>query len=204
MNINFEQNKDPYGYSYVNCFYNLKKDYVFTSQKVCCNTFRKIKDEEQKLERTYDVNDSFHINCLVRNPYTRVESLYKDKLLIAVTKGYYQNCQLELIKVFGEYSFLNKEISFERFIVEGIPTLIDKESHFFPQSKFIPKFVDNIYHLEIKEELDYVFSLFSNNHYHMHKTYDFDFVWTTNMKDTISNLYKEDFERYSYNIQYKK
>ena len=31
MNINFEQNKDPYGYSYVNCFYNLKKDYVFIS-----------------------------------------------------------------------------------------------------------------------------------------------------------------------------
>jgi hypothetical protein len=194
------EKKDPYGYNYVYCFHNLHNDCVFTSQKVCTNSFYKIVNDLKKAERIYDINPSYKSHCLVRNPYSRIESLYKDKLLLSVVKNHLQHCQLEIMKVFGENSFYDKKITFEQFVIEGLPILFDKESHFFPQSVFIPQFVSNVYHLEIKKELNYVFSLFCDNEYHEHKTYDYSFEWTSNMKDVVSSVYGQDFYRFSYDI----
>jgi|688.fasta_scaffold531619_2 hypothetical protein len=195
-----KEKKDPYSYSYICCFYNLYSDCVFTSQKVCLNSFHKITNELKKAKRIYDIDPSYNLHCLVRNPYSRIESLYKDKLLCSIVKNNPQNCQLEIMKVFGENSFYDKKITFEQFVIEGLPILFDKESHFFPQSVFIPQFVSNVYHLEIKKELNYVFSLFCDNEYHEHKTYDYSFEWTSNMKDVVSSVYGQDFYRFSYDI----
>ena len=69
----------------------------------------------------------------------------------------------------------------------AIPDLIHTECHFFPQSKFIPRFVENIHHIENKKELNYVFSLFDNEIVICNKTPDLKLEWTYEMRNIIRN-----------------
>jgi len=56
-----------------------------------------------------DINKSI-LRAIVRNPYSRLESLYKDKLISNVDKNAVQTCQKEVIKIFGEELFFNNKI----------------------------------------------------------------------------------------------
>lgn len=198
---NFSNNKDPYEFSFMYCFFNLKSSYVFSSQKVCTRSLYKLVDEN-KAQRVYDVNVGLQLCALVRNPYTRIESLYRDKCYAAVDRQFTQHCQKEIIKVFGEELFYNRSIQFEEFIIHGLDKLINSESHFFSQSRFIPEFIDEIYYIEKQSDLKYVFSLFDSDILHEHKTDNPKLVWTSKMKSVIAELYYEDFQRFRYSTDY--
>lgn len=197
MNIQFSENYDLYNYKYISCFFNLKNEYVFVSKKVCYSSFCSI--DQTKCRRVWEISDFNNsiLRAIVRNPYSRLESLYKDKLLYNVDKENIQMNQIEIIKIFGESMFFDFKISFADFLFE-IPNLIHTECHFFPQSMFIPKFVDNIHKMENKSELNYVFSLFNGNNVICNKTPDLKLEWTHEMRNIINKLYYEDFIRFNY------
>jgi len=197
MNIQFLENRDLYGYNYISCFFNLNTEYVFVSKKACYSSFCSLdKTKCQRVWSISDLNNSI-LRAVVRNPYSRLESLYKDKLLCNVDRENLQTNQREIIKIFGETMFFDIAISFEDFVL-AIPNLIHTECHFFPQSKFIPKFVNNIHQIENEKELRYVFSLFNSELVVCNKTPDFKFEWTREMRNTINKLYYDDFIRFNY------
>lgn len=208
MKISFTD-KDNYNHTYISCFYNHKRDYVFLSKKVCCSSFSSL--DKNKCIKTWEVNDTNILNGLVRNPYTRLESLYKDKLIKNVddlktkwckhcgVKPTIQHCQTHIVDFFGEEKFYNQEISFKEFIL-ALPTFIDKECHFFPQSKFIPKFIDKLYYLENKEDLNNLFKLFDVEPVVVNKTYEKSFEWDNQMYDVVNTFYYEDFQRFGYKL----
>lgn len=197
MNIQFSENYDPYKYKYISCFFNLKNEYVFVSKKVCYSSFCSM--DQNKCRRVWEILDFNNsiLRAIVRNPYSRLESMYKDKLLYNVNKENIQTNQIEIIKIFGESMFFDLKISFADFVF-AIPNLIYNECHFFPQSMFIPKFIDNIHKMENKSELDCVFSLFNRNNVICNKTPDLKLEWTYEMRNIINNLYYEDFIRFNY------
>jgi len=130
MNINFFSNCDPHDYNYISCFFNLKDQYVFVSKKVCYSSFTTLNSVKcKRVWQIDDINKSI-LRAIVRNPYSRLESLYKDKLISNVDKNAVQTCQKEVIKIFGEELFFNNKISFENFVL-SMPQLINTECHFF-------------------------------------------------------------------------
>lgn len=197
MNIKFLENRDLYSYSYISCFFNFKNEYVFVSKKARYSSFCSL--EQSKCRRVWEISDLNNsiIHGIVRNPYSRLESLYKDKLSYNVDKEHIQTNQREIIKIFGETRFFELQISFEDFVL-AIPDLIHTECHFFSQSKFIPRFVENIHHMENKKELNYVFSLFDNEVVICNKTPDLKLEWTYEMRNTINKMYYDDFNRFNY------
>jgi len=202
MMINLENIKDKYGFSFTYCFYNLKKSYVFTSQKVCTRSFYKMVDQN-KAQRVYDINLDCELNALVRNPYNRVESMYRDKFHKSVDENHIQHCQKEIINIFGRDRFFKKTISFDEFIMCGLEKLVTSESHFYPQSKFIPEYIKNIFHIENSDNLSYVFSLFDSEVLHEHKTkniVDSNVIWSIETTNIVYNLFITDFKRFNYNI----
>lgn len=202
MFINLENIKDEYNFSFIYCFYNFKTSYVFTSQKVCTRSFYKIVDQN-KADRIYNINLDYELNALVRNPYSRVESMYRDKFHKSVDKNHIQHCQQEIIKIFGSDRFFKKTISFNEFITIGLEKLIVSESHFYPQSKFIPEYVKNVFHVENPHDLSYIFSLFDNEVLHEHRTdnvIDSKINWNEETSNIVKNLYMSDFKRFNYNV----
>ena len=197
MNINFFTNCDSYNYNYISCFYNLKDQYIFVSKKVCYSSFNTL--TSMKCKRVWQIDDinKSVLRAIVRNPYSRLESLYKNKLITNFDKNDIQSCQKEVIKIFGEELFFNNKISFENFVL-SMPRLINTECHFFPQSKFIPRFVNHIHHLENKDEIRNVFSLFNTEPIVCNQTSNIQLDWNKNMKNVIKKLYKEDFTRFNY------
>lgn len=201
MILNLENIKDEYGFSFTYCFYNLKKSYVFTSQKVCTRSFYKIVDQN-KADRVYNIDLKCELNALVRNPYSRIESLYRDKFHKSVDKNNVQHCQKEIIKIFGMDRFFDRSISFDEFVISGLSKLITTESHFYPQTKFIPEYIKNIFRVENSCDLYYIFSLFNTNIIHEHKTVNVvnsKIIWTDETKSIVEKLYSTDFKRFNYN-----
>lgn len=199
MKINLSNIKDPYNFSFLYCFFNLKDTCVFTSQKVCTRSFYKLVDEYQKAKRIYEIDLNYNLYSLVRNPYLRVESMYRDKFHKSINTEHIQHCQKEIIKVFGEDRFWNKNITFEEFVINGLEKLVYTESHFFPQSMFIPEYVKVFYKIENESDLQHVFSLFGSDVLHEHRTYyNINTVWTYNMKTIIQKIYSDDFTRFDY------
>lgn len=199
MKIQFYTNHDIFDYNYICCFYNLKNQYVFLSKKVCFSSFCLL--DEKECKRTWDIeyNKSTILRSIVRNPYERLESLYKDKLIFNVDKNKIQNTQTEIIKKFGEDKFFNKQISFEEFIF-SLSELISGECHFYPQNSYIPDFVDYVHHIENKVEIDYIFSLFNSDRIFDNWTPKIDLHWTDGMRKLVNELYYEDFKRFNYSF----
>lgn len=197
MNINFLDNRDPHNYTYISCFFNLKNQYVFASKKVCYSSFSSL--PPAKCQRVWEIHDinTAKLHGIVRNPYSRLESLYKDKAYINVDRSGMQIIQKEIVNVFGADKFFDKKITFEEFVL-AMPKLIDTECHFFPQSKFIPTFVNEIYHMENKQDVDALFSVFDCESVVSNKTQVMNLVWTSEMRNVVNTLYYEDFHRFGY------
>lgn len=199
MNIRI-YNEDPYGYNYISCFNNFKNDYVFVSKKVGFTSFSKIDDT--KCKRVWEIinfNNSI-MRAIVRNPYRRIESLYKDKCVMRVDENLIQNSQNEIINIFGKEKFFNKQICFEEF-VNNLSKMIKNECHFFPQTEFIPNFVKYIHKIENIQEIENIFSIFDSDVKHDHITIDLELKWTSEMKNIINQLYTEDFKNFNYHYE---
>lgn len=200
MIINFSNDCDPYGYRYISCFFNLRSHYIFVSKKACYSSLCALSSSKcKRVWEIHDVNNST-FSGIVRNPYGRLESLYKDKVLLNVDpNGGLQLTQKEIVNIFGKDRFFGKNISFEDFIF-AMPKLIATECHFFPQSKFIPSFVTAIHHMESYNEINEAFSLFDSESIICNKTEPIQLFWSSKMYEIINSIYNDDFIRFGYEL----
>ena len=115
--------------------------------------------------------------AIVRCPYTRLESFYKDKLIKAMNKEMNQSCQRAMIDIFGRDRLVNHQVSFQEFVVESfrknLPSVLEYkyyDSHFKTQSSFIPGPIDRIIHLENPTEIDELSEILGMILYEVHSS----------------------------------
>lgn len=159
---------------------------------------------------------------LVRNPYDRLESFYRDKLYDAPNKAVFsedfrwQFCQDLIIEKFGnsEWSFFQKKefllsISFEQFIF-FLDKIYLSDRHLSPQrlelniiyKKWIlPIHFDCVLRVEeastvefLRNELNINTSIKRN----FTKDLPIQLTWTRSMREIANNIYEEDFKNFGY------
>lgn len=192
--MKFELNsfKDLYYHLYMQ-FFMYENFYIVTSYKVASSTLHRIKN----LQKVDVYDDSYKTYALVRNPYKRIESLYKDKVLGMKFKMD-QSCQEEIFKFYKK----TENISFKSFVEDFLPVSLYKEMHFFPQNVCIPYFLKNVTILKMETDMPFIFKITNSKTIHNNKTENLNLFWDDNMLCVINKLYKLDFVRYNYDIKY--
>jgi hypothetical protein len=166
---------------------------------------------EQKVLKSFKnpPNKSDTAYALVRSPYTRLESFYKDKLIKAMSKEMNQSCQRAMAEIFGRERLVNQQVSFQEFILESfkrnLPHILEKkyyDSHFKTQSSFIPSPINHVIHIENLEEMDKLSDILgiNLNEYQYNNTNDIEIAleWTSEMRELVNDFYRVDFERFGY------
>jgi hypothetical protein len=185
-----------------------KRGYIFyVSLKTMYSTFENLKKKGifKQIHRNPPGKTEFGIG-IVRNPYSRVESFYKDKMIQAMTPMFRQSCQKYLAKVFDRQRLIDKKISFQEFVLNGLgKNLVEiskADGHLNPQSDFIPRGIKKFVHIECPEEMEYLSGLIgvdlteikSNNTNNVQT----DLTWTPEMRKIVKDIYREDFNRFGY------
>lgn len=192
MKFDLNSFRDPYNNTYFQ-FFLYENFYIVTSYKVASSTLRRIKN----LNRVTVYDNSYKTYILVRNPYKRIESIYKDKVL-GMKFNSDQNCQKEIFKFYKK----TDNISFKSFVEDFLPISLYKEMHFFPQNICIPYFVNEINILKMEKDMPFIFKITNSEIIHHNKSEDLNLVWDDNMINVIYKLYKLDFIEYGYDIKY--
>jgi hypothetical protein len=156
---------------------------------------------------------------LVRNPYKRLESFFKDKFRknVPVSRG--QTVHRLFYPVWGitkehtleEIHQIIRAYSFESFINE-LPNVFNKDPHLYPQFwvEFLgfrtlnwrTKFT-RILKMEKVEDIDFLsekFELDLNKNINSTNDVATEIIWTTELKSIVKNIYKNDFDWYDYNF----
>lgn len=189
-------------------FYNFKENYfISTNFKVMYSTLRRQEFlKKVKLFRLLLSSKDKYI--IVRNPYTRLESFYRDKLgkSLRLEKKWLRSQKI-YFKPLGINSKTREEkfnalknISFEEFI-KLIPVTFQKNRHLHLQSKIFQKIKPKrIFKMENKE--DHLF-MKTNLHLNMdiqaNKTdKESEIIWTPELLKIVNTVYKIDFEKFRY------
>jgi tetratricopeptide (TPR) repeat protein len=186
LRIFINKNKDTAIFLNLKCAYSTfkfyaSKNHVFRYNRGDCNRFYKI--------------------ALVRCPYKRIESFYKDKLIKQVTKTNRLPAQLDYLS----YFFPRKKLIDQEVSLEELICAIDRgymDDHLIPQHENIPDNVDEIVHLEKKEEHQIIKQRFDIEFEKTHSTEDIqiELVWTDRMKGIIQKFYQKDFQLFGYEM----
>ncbi len=146
---------------------------------------------------------------LVRDPYKRLESFYRDKLgkhldenkkWARSQKIFFKPLELEKMSVREKFKALNN-LSFESF-VKLLPEVYSKNRHLHPQNRLFKK-IKHKRVLYMEKEEDLLF-LAENLHLDLNikaNTTDkskHHLEWTPNMISIVNNLYAEDFKLYNF------
>lgn len=184
---------------YILCF---KKDHflIFTSYKVAFSSLnhlvwdKKLVFFDKKDLEKIDFND-FKSLALIRNPIRRIESIYKDKIVINANPDHIQECQKEIINIFSRDVFFNKQITFEDFIC-NLHKFINSDAHFYPQNYFIPDSIDKYLSIENIGDTSSLENIIGCKLPVKNKTPKIKLKWTKEMKNIIYSLYDIDFKRF--------
>lgn len=155
---------------------------------------------------------------LVRNPYKKLESFFKNKLRRSVTSdNQWQASQRIFFPYLGiktndnpnEIEAKLKSISFQQFI-EWLPLLYKKDRHLIPQYKIeylnlglwkrqihfdeICRIEDTEELNKIAQELNIDLKIRVNSTKHMNT----EIHWTPQLYKIVHRIYEQDFERYGY------
>lgn len=110
----------------------------------------------------------------------------------------------ETCQYFTPKDYFNKNISFERFIIEGIKKGYDGKGHLWEQTRVLERCqltasdLDEIIKLEVPDfkNLNHYFNI---NLVHKNKSSSkTSLIWTPEMKQIIYEKYKKDFEEFDY------
>jgi hypothetical protein len=136
---------------------------------------------------------------LVRHPYRRVESFYKDKLVEAYRQGAdSQDCHVALRPFFDEDDLVAGRVSLRSFVLDGLDCGYD-DSHLVPLAEVYPD-LDRVVDLDRRGEMADLEALLGVRFAHENRTYERRFVWTLGMRRVVGGLFTADFRRFGYRI----
>lgn len=193
----------------------IKNGYIFLINLKCgYSTFENLRDLGI-VKYTYNYNYPAFI--ITRDPYTRLVSFYKDKLIKNMTPDLTQLCQKELLKYFTKDELINKKISFERFIKSLAKGYMD--DHVKPQYEVLQrtghlrkrngKLEFNytsppIYRIKLELGINQLSNILGINPdcYLSNETSNVgvNIVWTREMRRIVNILYAKDFLLLGYSM----
>jgi len=153
---------------------------------------------------------------IVRNPYARLESFYRQWIKVhpylkdepAMLKSAYLDLMAARI---SRERFINREISFEEFILGAVPVLMFMDNHLLPQTRQLEGWhctaddFDEIIKLEdqnfdnLNSHMNIEYGRINVTDPKINKTWsNFDLKWTSRMKSLIYKAYLSDFEQLGY------
>lgn len=131
---------------------------------------------------------------VIRSPYKRLESFYKDKMIKNIN-DLNQNCQISLLDYFTKGELLNKRVSFRRFVTDCIGKGYS-DPHISPLYDREPRPVSTDIIYDIDKDINQIRSIFGAitfPHKNSTRQIDCEIVWLPEMLTTISILYRNDF-----------
>ena len=127
-------------------YINKRKDTVFIVNLKCgYSTFEHLVKKGIVKRYIGPIRHKYKI-MIARDPYKRLESFYKAKLHKGIRTPIRQHCQKQLLKYVEKQRFLNKQISFQEFMVIVMHGYRDE--HIEPQTNIMPPFVNKVVRLE--------------------------------------------------------
>lgn len=191
-------------------FYNKRENYfISVNYKVMYSTLR-IQPQLTKVNGFWLRFSQKPCYAIGRNPYSRLESFYRDKLNKELTtSNKWMRSQKIFFKPLGIRKFDTEEIkynalkaiSFQKFI-ELLPQVYLKNRHLHPQYKILKnlqvtkkfqmentddrQFIENKLHIDLSKKEN---STPKEN---------FDLRWTETMYQLVNQLYNEDFKYFQY------
>ena len=201
--------------------------YIVNNFKVMWYFFKK----QEKLKKNKDVPflfnrllENLHIkkksNCylLVRNPYDRIESFFRDKLRKNIDdKGRWQRNHVIFFNHIGVTRKTDRQTIIERLgditfdtFMELLPQIYKQDRHLHPQyyvlhflrwSKLKKHTFTKVMHMEKNDDLQFINDHLKLNvgikHNHT-KDVTNDIVWTEKSRKIANELYAKDFEHFGY------
>jgi len=167
---------------------------------------------------------------LVRNPYDRLESFYRDKLQVnpksvSFTNEFkWQDCQYLLLNIIferkGAYSAtfeLERDtlmgVSFDEFVSNYLPFVFQKEPHLVPQvlsffyvdnkKNILDIEYDEVFKIDDKEDLILLrdkFKIDTSINKNVTKNRGVLLTWSSFTRAIVNDLYKLDFESLNYSL----
>jgi tetratricopeptide (TPR) repeat protein len=175
-------------------YVNKKKETLLFANLKCGYSSLEFYRNAGKIDRwEKDHINGYYKIAMVRNPYERIESFFKNKLIQQMSSACAQICQQRLRCFFPTNRLIKKEVSFEEFIIALNRGYTDE--HLVPQYLNIPTEVDTLVHLEKLEELKLIKEKFDIDFAKYNNTDDMniELVWTDEMQEIIQKLYFQDF-----------
>lgn len=200
---------------------------LITSFKVMYST---LLEQEQLQEKPASLDSIFlkwiSLNqqpyfLLVRNPYTRIESFFRDKfrksVIISVEKNEWQDCQKRFFPHMGLSPHMPPEEVGEKLTNTSFPEMLSilpkvytSDPHIWPQHWHktilgvpIPMKFDSVFKIECAEDLaqiattlDLDFSISANST----KAVIEKLVWSETHLEMMKKIYREDFKRFGYSL----
>lgn len=189
-------------------FYNFKQKYfISTNFKVMYSTFRK-QEYLKKVKLFRLLFSSKNKYIVVRNPYDRLESFYRDKLgkSLLLEKKWLRSQKI-YFKPLGVNSKSREEkfkalqkMSFEEFI-KLLPLTYQKNRHLHLQNKIFKNIKPKrVIQMEKTEDLFFMQTqLQLDMNIKANKTdKQSEIIWSPEMIDIVNTVYKADFEQYGY------
>ncbi len=136
---------------------------------------------------------------IVRSPFKRLESFYKDKVVTQSWHGGLQDSQNKLLNYFRIERFEAGLVDFEAFIIDGVGKgYID--AHLTPLSEVSPRDCDFVIDIDQPDEISLLKTMLSEGVLlpHLNRTYTKNFAWTAEMIGVVHELYRKDIERYGF------
>ena len=176
-----------------------KGDSVFYVNFKCgYSTFEKMR-QEGIVKYFYGTPRNKTIYFITRDPYKRLESFYRDKMIKHMNPGLNQYCQQMLTKYFTREQLINKQITFEQFLKAIEAGYSD--DHIALQHKIL-KSQRPHYRIKLERGLQCLEPILGINpdDYVSNTTEDVDitFEWTKEMRMIVNKLYAADFIHCSY------
>lgn len=200
---------------------------LITSFKVMYSTLR----EQPKLTETIPRLDSIFFKWVavnqqpyflsVRNPYTRIESFFKDKfrksVILSEEKNEWQDFQKRFFAHLGlRTTMLPKTVGHKlrstslAEMLSILPEVYTSDPHIWPQhwhktilGVSIPMKFDRVFKMECPDDLseiattfDLNFSISANSTQSVKET----LVWTEEHIEMVKHIYREDFKRFGYSL----
>lgn len=146
-------------------------------------------------------NKDKNIYIITRDPYKRIESFYKEKLLKNMIAGFTQHCQQKLLQYFPLDRLLEKQVSFQEFI--GAIEQGYSDAHIGLQSNILKKYTPTV-KIKLEGGLDQLTTLLGvNPNTYIRNTTDEVNVWmqwTPEMRHVINTIYATDFVNMGYSM----
>ncbi len=219
-------------------FHPTRKYYLLNSLKVMSSTLNRQADLRKAGRLAFVVNN-FRKNTpqlsahpqylLVRDPYRRVESFFRDKLRRDLKKWVkrkkdLRNCHRIFYRLAGVDAHADtldeiKEklhgISFDTFI-RNLPRLYLQDGHLYPQHQLVEKKIlglvslsfsyDRILQLEVKEDMKYLESelgLQLGRKYNATRKYAEETRWNDELARIVYGVYEVDFLAFGYRKEFE-